>query len=637
MIKKNSIFFLFVKIYLLVVSIFFLFRGVLLLVEYNRTKGVSTYDLIGAFIMGLRFDIVITGYVAALPFVILFAISLFVAIPKFIKNIVFWYFFILFSITFLVGAADIPFFSQFFSRFNIRAFDWIDSPVFVFQMIIQEPKYWIYGILFILIIILFWFMLKKIFNNTYFGKNESKLYYSIPLFVVSILLIFLGIRGRLDEKSPIRVGTAYFTNNAFINQLGLNPNFTLIRSYLDKESTSVINYMDYQEALKNVRNYLGINSDDLSSGIKKKIVRSFTEKKNYNVVIVLMESMSAHYFDDKNDKNLVPYLKTMGEEGYYFSNFYTAGVHTHNGIFSTIFSFPAIANLHSMKESNMIYYESSIASILKENGYSTIYFTTHDGQFDNVEGFLRNNKFENVITKKDYPSDNVRSTLGVPDDFMFEYSIPIMTGLSKLNKPFLSVYMTASNHGPWIVPDYYKPKSSGLMNQIVEYSDWSIGKFIQLAKKQEWFENTIFVFIADHGAAITNDYDIPLDYVHSPLIIYAPSFIKEHKVFDKISSQIDVAPTILSLLNTSYEKNNMGMDLINETREYAFFNYLGKYGVIDKLWLLILDEEQNAGLYKYTENDKTNYADSNKERVERMKTYLLSHLQVYAHFLGIDK
>ncbi len=194
-----------------------------------------------------------------------------------------------------------------------------------------------------------------------------------------------------------------------------------------------------------------------------------------------MESMSAAKMERHgNTKHLTPFLDSLSHNSYYFENIYTAGIHTFNGVFSTLFSFPAIYRQNPMKESTMFKY-NGIGHTLRKNGYSTTYFTTHDGQFDNIEGFLRANDFENIITLADYPSEEAKTTLGVPDDFMFEFSMPVIDKLYKENKPFFVAFMTASDHGPYYLPDYFKPKNQNIKDQMVEYADWSLRKLVSLA------------------------------------------------------------------------------------------------------------------------------------------------------------
>jgi len=632
--NKVSIVLLTLKIYLLSLSVFSLFRLALYAVEHKRIGSANSFEIIQAFILGLRFDIVIASYIIILPFLFLSIYTAFSNANKILEKISFYYFFTMFSVTFIVCSADIPYFSQFFSRFSCAAFAWLNTPGFVFKMIIQEPRYWGYTIIFVIINIVFYWFLKRIFKSTNFSKSSLKPYYHLPITILIAGIIFLGIRGRIDEKSPIRVGTAYFCNNSFLNQLGLNPNFTLINSYLEIKKQKNYHYMDDSLAVKNLQGYFNINPTSPSYPLCRSIKSTESREYPYNVVLVIMEGMSAYHLNNKDSETLVPFLDSISNVGYYFSNCYTAGIHTHNGIFSTLFSYPAIAGQHPMKSTSMRQYEG-IASVLKKNDYSTIYFTTHDGQFDNVEGFLKNNQFETVISKKDYPSKEVKTTLGVSDDFMFEFSIPVLNNLYDKGKPFLSVFMTASNHGPFYLPEYFKPKSSEIKKQMVEYSDWSLQKFLNLSKKQPWFDSTIFVFIADHGAPIRTNYDISLDYLHTPLIIYAPSIFRETKKIEKMASQIDVFPTVMGLLNINYDNSTMGIDLLNESRPYAFFNAHEKYGVINEEWLLILNGEGKAKLYKYKSTDQTDYSNDNPLLVNQMKEYLYSHLQAYQYLNGL--
>ncbi|MDP4268003.1 MAG: sulfatase-like hydrolase/transferase [Bacteroidota bacterium] len=602
-------------------------------------RNASAIDIFHSFLMGLRFDIVISSYILVLPYIVLTILELIKCNSNVLRAIIFYYIFILFSLSYLVCAIDIPYFSQFFSRFSITAFEWIDSPVFVSKMIIQEPRYWLYLIPLVISIIVFYKLLKNIINKYFNFKRSQNTYAEIIFSFFFIVIIFFGIRGRIEIKSPIRVGTAYFSNNAFLNQLGLNPNFTLIRSYLDsrEEGNKRISLMDDHSAILNVQKYLNIKNLNNNFPLLREMHYNNANAVKPNVILIIMESMSAGKMKRHgNNNNLTPFLDSISNEGYYFENAYTSGIHTFNGIFSSLFSYPAIFRQHPMKGSEILKYHG-IASVLREKQYSTVYFTTHDGQFDNVEGFLKANDFERVVSKQDYPSAEVKTTLGVPDDYMFRFSIPVLNGLSSKNKPFFAAFMTASDHGPYYIPGYFKPKSSEIKNQIVEYADYSLKKFISLSSKQKWFENTIFVFVADHGAAIDELYDMSLDYNHTPLIFYAPKIIKDKKVFSKIAGQIDIFPSIMGLLQLSYKNNTLGIDLFSEDRPYILFNADDKYGVIDDKWFLIVGKDKSVKLYKYRSKDVYNYASQQSEVVRKMKTYAESNLQAFQYVIRTKK
>ena len=633
--KRFPVLIQFFKLYSIVILFFSIFRIILFFTEFERIDStLPIKDIVMSFFMGLRFDIVIASYILILPYVILTIASFFKKEYKLINRFVLYFLIFFFSITFLICAVDIPYFNQFFARFSITAFEWLDSPIFVLKMVAQEPRYWSILIPFALLIYIFIRLLKKIFS-TFSYKSNDNIYLKIGLYIFFLAVIFLAIRGRLEHKSPIRVGTAYFSNNAFLNQLGLNPNFTLIRSYLDsrKAENKSIQLMDDKLAISNVQNYFNITNPNKDKPILRNITYDSTINQKYNVVLIIMESMSAAKMQrGGNKKNLTPFLDSISHKGYYFENTYTAGIHTMNGIFSTLTSYPSLFRQHPMKETSMVQYNGGIFPTLLNKGYSTIYFTTHDGQFDNVEGFLKANTCERVISKVDYPTEDVKTTLGVPDDVMFDFSLPILDDLSKKNKPFFATLMTTSDHGPYYVPDYFTPKNEDIKDQIVEYADYSLRKFITQASKKDWFENTLFVFIADHGTPIDGLYDMSIDYNHSPLLFYAPNFITEHKTFDKIAGQIDVFPSIMGLLKLPYQNNTLGIDLFSKDRPYIYFNADDKYGVMDNEWFSIVRAEDKAkSLFKYKQGDTKNYAAENKDIVEKMDEYAKSNMQTFQY------
>lgn len=624
-----------IKIYLAAVLFFGLFRLILFAREQGRINdAVPASDILYAFVMGLRFDLVVTGYIMAAPFVTLAVLSFFKRKHPAVLWIIFYVLAVLFSLAFIVCAIDIPYFNQFFSRLSITALEWLDNPIFVFKMIVQEPRYWLF--IFPLLFVLYFFIkvLKKIFSSFAFVHGENN-YSRIPVYLLSAGLILLGIRGRIDEKSPIKTGTAYFSNNAFLNQLGLNPNFTLIKSYLESidEENSTVRLMDNNTAIKNVQRYLNVSEPGKGLPFRKKMVFN-SSPSAYNVILVLMESMStAKMKRHGNTEGLTPFLDSLSYQGYYFENAYSAGIHTYNGVFSTLFSYPALFRQHAMKESEMIQLPG-IYSTLKSKGYSTIYFTTHDGQFDNVEGFLKANDCERFISKPDYPADKVKTTLGVPDDYMFEFSMPILDKLNERKQPFFASFLTASDHGPYYVPDYFISEYTDIHKAATSFADFSLRKFIRLASKKKWFANTLFVFVADHGAPVDALYNMPLDYNHVPLLFYAPFIIKQNQTFGCMAGQIDVFPTIMDILKLPYENNTMGISLLSEKRPYIFFNGDDKYGVIDNDWFLVSAADNGRGLYKYRSRDTHNYIRQYQALADSMDTYARSNLQAYQYLLN---
>jgi len=628
-----------VKLYLLLIAIYFVFRLTLLLLNINRVGETTAWEVIQAFIMGVRFDVVTIGFAIAIPTIALSVFAFFGRKNRTFEKIYTIVLTVIFTITFGICAADIPYFNQFFDRFNVTAFEWISTgdSVFVFKMVFEEPTYFLMLIPVGLAGFVFWYFANKILKSS--TGWESVNYVSYGIYTVLLWgLIFIGMRGRLNEKSPIMVGTAYFCNNAMLNQLGLNPNFTLARSWLDslKADNQKVRFMSDEEAIKNVQEYLGINDAYEGFPIAREVVNN-GESNNYNVVVVIMESMSynktAH---GGNSRNLTPFLDSLMDKSLIFSNCYTSGTHTYCGIYSTFMSYPVIFRNMPLKRIPVLQY-SGIALTLQEDGYSTAYFTTHDSQFDNVGGFLSLNGVERIVSQSDYPVSEVKTTLGVPDDYMFRFSIPVLNEMAAKGKPFFAAMMTASDHGPFYIPNYFEPRNTEIKYQITEYADYSLQKFIELASQQEWFGNTLFVFVADHGAALDTDYSIPLSYFHSPMIFYMPEKLQP-TVNEAIASQMDVFPTVMGILGKTYINNSFGIDLLNESRRYAYFMGDDKYGVIDDKWLLINQpSEDQIGLYKYREKDKNNYISEYPEIAGEMKKFGESSWQVTEYQLNNKK
>ncbi len=634
MLKLNTIKII-LRVYALVLSVFFVFRLILFFTEISRVdfSKDSFLDVIHAFLIGIRFDVVIAGYFLFFPAFFMLIFEIFNQLNQLVLKIFYWWTGIFFSLTFIICGADIPYFNQFFQRITVRAFEWFDTPLFVFKMIIQEPKYIVFFIPVIVLIYVFFKLLKRIFFKTY-QPSKLKLVYKIVYSLLFLGFIFLGVRGRVQKKSPIMIGTAYFGDNSFLNQLGLNPVFTFMRSYFDSlnPDNNIVKLMDKNKAIKTVQKTLGIKEVKYDSPIARYVSKD-TSKSSIkpNIVVVIMESMSAEKMTRHGNPNhLTPFLDSLSYQSLYFEKLYTAGKHTFNGIFSTQFSFPALFSQHTMAT---IRKYNGISYVLKNKGYSTTFFTTHDSQFDNMDGFLRENSFDEIINESNYPYDKIISTLGVPDDYMFEFSIPILNKKHQSGQPFYVSFMTSSDHGPYMVPDYFKPHSTEITQQTVEYADWSLRKFLYLAKQQPWFENTIFVFVADHGAPLSATYDISLDYHHSPLIIYNQTLVEQPKLISKIAGQIDIFPTLMGIINQPYVNNTLGIDILKNDRPYILINDDDKVGVLDDEFLLIMPKEGESKLYKYVNKDRNNYAKDYPDKVTEMELFAKSQLQVYQDML----
>lgn len=644
------------KWYLLGLVFFTFFRGLLFFSEISQLNSL-TENAVGlslqAFFMGLRFDTVISAYILALPFLVLSVACIFIKKPTKLIRVLRIVVGILYLLSFLICCIDIPFFNYTFNRVNAVIFAWADTPKFVANMIFQEFRYFVFGIVFILVGSLYIFCLRKLpllckqqtFHLLPFPKNIVQGF----ILLTFTGLIFLGMRGRIEKKSPIVIGTAYFCNHAFLNQLGLNPVFTLMRSLLDaeQEKGKQIALCDPLESIAFVQKEFGCDPNINPSFPLSRKINPRGEMQEKNIILILMESMSAEKMKAYgNSENLTPFLDSLSKQSLCFNKIYTAGIHTHNGIFSTLFSYPAPLAKHSMNVSPIPTLQG-ISHVCKEKGYQTFYFTTHDDQFDNVGGFLRNNNFDHVISQKDYPAKEVKSTLGVPDHILFEQALPYLNKAHDNDHLFFACLMTSSDHGPYILPTDipFQPSQKEIQKAIIQYADWSLSKFMAECARQPWFDNTLFVFIADHGAIVNpSTYELPLEYHHTPLLFYAPHFIRPAENND-LGLQIDVFPTIMGLLNIEFTNTTLGQDLLQTPRKYAYFSSDDKIGVLDETHFLIFKPSlgkvksenqpwERAALFKYKEKDPTNYIAQFPEKADSMSMFARFMIQGSCQILG---
>ena len=224
--------------------------------------------------------------------------------------------------------------------------------------------------------------------------------------------------------------------------------------------------------------------------------------------------------------------------------------------------------------------------------------------------------------------------MGVPDDYMFEFSIPVLTQRYNEQRPFFAVFSTTSNHGPYYIPAYFSPRQSNIALQATEYADWALRKFVSMAEQQPWFDNTLFIFIADHGAPTDVTYDMSLSYNHIPLIMYAPKIIPQPKVWDGLGGQIDVFPTAMNLLGLPYSNNTLGVDLLSERRPFMYFSATTKFGVVsDSLFLIVTQNDGAEGLFRYRQKDKTNYIDQYRAIADEMKKYAAANMQTAQYMI----
>ncbi len=578
-----------------------------------------------ALLMGLRFDNVVSFYLLALPLLLLLIGQIVPRLYKALAQTAKWWITVSYAIAIMMCVGDIPFFEQFRIRLNAVMFNYVDGDMgFVVRMVGGEWQYILFSVAAIAVAGLFIFANLRLARRWAINNVETTPRRTLIILIVLCLVTPVAIRGRISRKSPIRVGTAYISNNAFINQLGLNPVFTMMRSTLDMNG----NKFEVQESGR-ARAFatweLGRDSDfSRHSDAHPSPIK--------NVVVMLMESNTADRLHSEGSREgLSPNLDTLVTQGLYFRNAYSTGIHTYNGVYSTLTSFPSYLDKHTMKGS-IIPALHAIPEQMMQQGMATLFFTTHDAQFDNMSGFALGNGMQRVISEPDYDSDKVVSTLGVPDHVMYDKALGMLDAKHASGQPFCAIILSSSNHPPYNIPRgiAFKPHSDEVSTQVAEYADWAMRYFLDKASTRDWFDSTLFVITGDHGKAIENDYAIPLSYNHIPILFYSPANITA-EVRDDMASQMDIMPTVANMLGMKYTNRSFGIDLLSETRRIVPFSTDHEVAAIDRDWLYVysysggveyLYDRQAEGDDRYR-----NVAENNQDVVKRMHEYSVSMMQ----------
>ncbi|MBI5913763.1 MAG: sulfatase-like hydrolase/transferase [Bacteroidetes bacterium] len=618
------------RTYLTGLLCFTVFRLILVLQEFHQLHFIPTEIgivlVLKAFLLGLRFDTVVLGYILTLPFLLLAADAFTGWNSRLLYRIVFGLVTLGAVVSFFICAADLPFFHHFYSRVSmsiLNSADAGDSKDMLGGMVLQE---WRYTWAFIPFIIISWFFYnrhKRLLNNVLYKKNDATLAGAIRWFVVFAMLLSFGIWGRFSLQSHLDASTAYFSDYGFTNMLALNPAYTFGLSYVNsKTDTKDVRFMGDGEAVRNVQKSFNIPAaQEYNSPIARQVMfaDSSASHSKPNVVLVIMESMSAGKMGRYGNRNdLTPFMDSLATQSYAFDSVFTAGIHTFAGIYSSLFSQPVVRRRHPLEK---IIPQSGIANTLKAHDYSTIYFTTHDKGFDNVGAYLMANGYDRIVSKDDYPPEKVLSALGVPDDYLYQHAVGDLDALHDKGQPFFAAIMTGSDHGPFIIPKNFKPKHKDAMLGVVEYVDWSVRKFLRMASERAWFDNTIFVFVADHGTSLDKRYDMPLSYLHSPLIFYAPKILGPPQQFNTLGSQADIFPTLMGMLKLPYVNNTFGIDLFAEKRPFATAYADDKFAVLNSEYMYVSRENGVTSLYHYRTGDVKDYSKTLPELTAQMKLY----------------
>ncbi|TAL00819.1 MAG: alkaline phosphatase family protein [Verrucomicrobia bacterium] len=362
--------------------------------------------------------------------------------------------------------------------------------------------------------------------------------------------------------------------------------------------------MDLKDAYQRVRSLTGTNSSEFvaeGNSLQRKVAGDLSRPK-LNVVLILEESLGSEFWGCLGRTNsLTPEMdKLATHEGLLFENLYACGNRTVRGMEGVLASFPPLPGDSIVKRDRSDNIET-IARLLKRDGYETLFLYGGRGIFDGLRSFTTRNGYDRFIEQSDLANPTFTTIWGVCDEDLFDRTIQECRELNRAGKPFLATALTVSNHKPYTYPRgriREDPEQKTRAN-AVKYTDYSLGRFFEMAKKEAFWTNTIFAVVADHGARVYGSQAIPIHSYEIPLVVLGPAAVKQPVRINALGGSLDVSPTLLGLIGRPYETTFFGRDLLSSPAEsaHAVMHHNRDIGTYMRERLTVLGLRQSVDFY----------------------------------------
>ncbi|MBD8493897.1 LTA synthase family protein [Pseudomonas syringae] len=560
------------------------------LLVYNREMigetPMSTF--LEALVNGMRFDLRLTIYLLIPLFFAVFSVRAMSA-----RGFFRFWLTLVGSITLLLGLVEMDFYREFHQRLNGLVFQYIkEDPKTVLSMLWYGFPVVRYLLAWVVVTWLLSLVFKGIDRVTRPGpgtissadsRSTAPWYTRAMVFFVILLVAVVAARGTLRQGPPLRWGDAYTTDSNFANQLGLNGTLTLITAAKSRMSEDRDNIwkatLPQDQAQQTVRNMLLTPSEKLVEPDLAAVRRDFTPPAQNtlpirNVVVILMESFAGHSVGALgSNANITPYFDKLSQEGLLFDHFFSNGTHTHQGMFATMACFPNLPGFEYLMQTPEGSHKLSGLPQLLSAGrdYDDVYVYNGNFAWDNQSGFFSNQGMTNFIGRGDYVNPVFSDpTWGVSDQDMFDRGAQELKARQG-GKPFYALLQTLSNHTPYALPEQLpveRVTGHGSLDEhltAMRYSDWALGQFFEKAKKEPYYNETLFVVLGDHGFGNNRQLtEMDLGRFNVPLLLIAPGIQdKFGKRSSTVGTQVDVVPTIMGRLGGPTRHQCWGRDLLN--------------------------------------------------------------------------
>jgi phosphoglycerol transferase MdoB-like AlkP superfamily enzyme len=487
------------------------------------------------------------------------------------------------------------FYNEFGVRYNFIAVDYLIYTTEVIGNIMESyPIIPLFTAIFVVTGLATWWIYKKTKDSLLQLPNLVQ-----KLTLLGVFAVLLGISLSFAEKINLKKG------NIFQQEIAANGMVKFYEAFSNNTLDFFTFYptVDQKTAEKNTLLPLGTTT-------LNRTITSDKPELQKNVVLISIESLSAAYMKAYGyEESVTPFLDQLAQKSLFFTNLYATGNRTVRGLEALTLCIPPTAGESVIKREKENKNKFTTGSVFKSKGYSVKYLYGGYSYFDNMKDFYGGNGYE-IVDRDNFTPEEITfaNVWGVCDEDMAKKAISEMNKDYKAGKPFFHHWMTVSNHRPFTYPEgkIDIPADSKSRKGGVKYTDYSIMKFFEMAQKQPWFKNTVFVIVADHCSSSAGKTELPMDKYRIPAMIYAPEFVAPQK-FSQVTSQIDVMPTVLGLLNFKYQSKFLGQDVFS--KNFVPRAYIATYqdlGFIKDNYLTVISPTKNIKQYQLVQKPNTN-------------------------------
>ena len=391
-----------------------------------------------------------------------------------------------------------------------------------------------------------------------------------------IALLFVMIRSSFQHR-PANLSTFAFCDDAMVNSLVANSTYSVLTAVYgaknESHSSAMYGAMPVAEMIDRVRAGMGLAHGEFISVELPTLHRQIATVRHdqpRNLVIVLEESLGAGFIERLGGRSIAPHFNRLGDEGIWFQRLYATGTRSVRGIEAVIAGFPPTPAQSTVKLSKSQRDFATLASVLRKSGYRSEFVYGGESHFDNMRGFFLGNGFSTVVDQPQFKDPGFTGSWGVSDEDLFDMAHQRIAALDAADQPFFLLVFSSSNHTPFEFPDgriTLVDAEKQTVNNAVRYADFAMGKFVARARRSDYWADTVMMVVADHDTRVYGDDLVPIDKFHIPGVILGEGI--DPRQITSVVSQIDLAPTLLSLLGVDSEHPFVGRDLTRTLPEFG--------------------------------------------------------------------